>query len=333
MSLPPLEVVRVRDLMVENPSPTGRPTWRRPAASRAPVRHHGDRHRRRREPLLGGHDRRREPGSFARIIAGRLSIHEATRAEEKPDLEALTILPPFERNAHGALLACGSGGVSRGGSRRSTGVAFTLDADGSLAGFPCEVDLEPLHVFVERHVEGPINLEGICVRGDELLLAQRNSVDEEGRPGQNVLLTLSLARVMESMLSDLTIDADELLGMRAYDLGHRALEVEGESVEVKLDFTDLDGVSDDPHGRVAFTAAAEGLRGTPADGRLAGSVVGLIDPDGEIVLQVPVADPELKLEGLDARFDPGSGRIDLLLVSDADDPGVPAPLMTASLPG
>jgi hypothetical protein len=330
-----LEVVRVRDLTVTNPEPERPPFM----AAASGVSRTGDGT----TAVAIGDDENHfwegpvadeDPGKFARIIAGRLSIHEAQRKEEKPDLEALTILPPFERNPHGALLACGSGGLRPDGSRRSTGVAFTLGADGQLVGFPCEVDLGPLHAFVEEDVTGAINLEGICVRGDRLLLAQRgNTVDEEGRPGENILLTLSLEKVMESMLTDLTIDAHELLEARAYDLGQRTVDHEGDALEVKLDFTDIDGVTDDPEERIVFTAAAEGVKGTPTDGAMAGSAVGLIDRDGAVVLQVPVADPAVKLEGVDARYDPERGCIDLLLVSDADDPDVPAPLMRATLPG
>ena len=171
------------------------------------------------------------------------------------------------------------------------------------------------------------------MRRDMLLLAQRgNSVDEDGCPGDNMVLTLSLEKVMESMLTDLTIDPHELLEVRAYDLGHRTVEHEGESLDVKLDFTDLDGVSDDPEERIVFTAAAEGVKGSPTAGAMAGSAVGLIGRDGDILLQAEVADPTLKLEGVDARYDPERRCIDLLLVSDADDPEVPAPLMRTTLP-
>jgi hypothetical protein len=330
-----LEVVQVRDLTVTNPEPDRPPFMAaasgvsRTGGGTTAVAIGDDENHFWEGPV----EEEEEPGTFARIIAGRLSIHEARRKEEKPDLEALTILPPFERNPHGALLACGSGGVRHDGGRRSTGVAFTLGAEGQLAGFPCEVDLGPLHAFVERHVTGPVNLEGVCVRADRLLLAQRgNTVDDDGRPGENMLLMLSLEKVMESMLTDLTIDTHELLEVRAYDLGHRTVDHDGESLEVKLDFTDVDEASGDPHGRIVFTAAAEGVKGSPTAGAMAGSAVGLIGADGAIELQLPVADPALKLEGVDARYDPERRCIDLLLVSDADDPGVPAPLMRATLP-
>jgi len=39
----------------------------------------------------------------------------------------------------------------------------------------------------------------------------------------------------------------------------------------------------------------------------------------------------VKLEGVDARVE--AGRIHLLLVADADDPAVAAPLLEAQLPG
>ena len=329
-----LRVEKVRDLTVERPEP-GRPPFL--AAASGVSRTGGGN-----LAIAIGDDERHfwegslddeAPGSFARIIAGDLSLQEGERKAEKPDLEALTILPPFERNPWGALLVCGSGGSVPGG-RRSIGVAFTLAEDGTLAGFPCPVGLGPLHRFLESHVTGQLNLEGICVWGDRLMLAQRgNSVDDQGRPGENMLLALSLEKVLESMLTDLTIDAHELLEARAYDLGGRAVEHEGERIEVKLDFTDLDHVSGDPEGRLVFTAAAEGVDGSRAEGLMAGSAVGLIGRDGAIVLQVTVEDPTIKLEGVDARFHEDRRGIELLLVADADDPDTPAPLLRATLPG
>jgi hypothetical protein len=275
-----------------------------------------------------------EPGSYTRIIPGVLSADDRRRKSQKPDLEALTILPPFERNPNGALLACGSGGSSKRGTTRSMGVAFTLDADGRLAGMPCRIGLEPLHSLLGRHVTGELNLEGICVWDDHVVLAQRgNSLDDRGRPAKNQLLMLSREEIVRSLLTDLDVDPHELLEVADYDLGHRTVEHDGREHELKLDFTDLDHVSADPRGRIAFTAAAEGIDGSPLEGVIAGSAVGLIDPNGSVERLVPLADAKIKLEGVDARYHEGRDEIELLLVADADDPDAPAPLLRATLPG
>ncbi|MGH2698874.1 MAG: hypothetical protein ACRDJL_06700 [Actinomycetota bacterium] len=54
-----------------------------------------------------------------------------------------------------------------------------------------------------------------------------------------------------------------------------------------------------------------------------------MDPRGAIAFNEPV-DHELKLEGLAARVT-DDGRIHLLMVSDADDPGRASPLMETYL--
>jgi hypothetical protein len=174
----------------------------------------------------------------------------------------------------------------------------------------------------------------MATHGRELVLAQRgNSSDEQGRPAKNLLVRLSLAEVLESFYTDLRVGRCELEEIREYDLGSLPLEVDGSSYDVKLDFTDLDAVTDDPLRRLVFTAAGEGTDDQgPAKGAIAGSIVGVIDADGNVAQTCPLEDASIKLEGVDARYNPATGTIDLLLVSDADDPDVPAPLMAARIP-
>jgi hypothetical protein len=59
--------------------------------------------------------------------------------------------------------------------------------------------------------------------------------------------------------------------------------------------------------------------------------VGVIAADGELLSITPLADRSIKLEGIDARYNATLGSVDLLLVADADDPEVPAPLFAARL--
>jgi hypothetical protein len=329
-----LRVEKVRDLTVEN-AEEGRPPFMAAASGVSRTGDGeiavavGDDENHFWEGPIDADDR----GVFTRIIPGTLSTDHHERRSQKPDLEALTILPPFERNPNGALLACGSGGSRERGSLRSRGVAYTLGSDGRLAGFPCPLDISPLHEFVERHITGELNIEGMCVWADWVVLAQRgNSIDDQGRPAQSMLLFLSLEQVIESLLTDFRIDPGELLQVRGYDLGHLTHELDREEVAVKLDFTDLDHISDDPRDRIVFTAAAEGADNTPVEGQIAGSAVGVIGPDGAVELQLPLEDPTIKLEGIDARYVAASDEIELLLVADADDADVPAPLLHATLP-
>jgi hypothetical protein len=299
------------------------------------------------EALRAGEDRDvLEPGIAARIIPEVLPLDEDARKEAKADFEALTIverdhleaLPEegrdeaLRRFPHGLLLMAGSGGVSWGGTRRSVGVVYSLDERGHVVGLPAKVSLQGLHEHLEEDVvAGELNVEGITVHGPALVLAQRgNSRTAEGEPAANMLISLSLAEVVESLYTDLRIDRCEIEEVRAYDLGHVPLERDGRTFDVKLDFTDVDSVTGDPEGRMVFTAAAEADE-DPIKGEIAGSAVGIVGADGELQRQVRLADPTIKLEGVDARYNPTLGCIDLLLVSDADDPAVPAPLMAARL--
>ena len=50
-----------------------------------------------------------EPGRLRQVLRGELPDDAGERAQAKPDLEALTVLPPFEEHPYGALLGLGSG--------------------------------------------------------------------------------------------------------------------------------------------------------------------------------------------------------------------------------
>ena len=291
-----------------------------------------------------------QPGIAERIIPDVLPQDPGKRAAQKADFEALTLvtddelraLPDTEVRAgllrrfpHGLVVMAGSGGMSWEGKRRSTCVVYLRDEDGHIVGLPAKVSLEELHEELEGSpwLQGELNIEGMAVYGEYLVLAQRgNSTAQDGSPAKNMLIHLSLAEVLESFYTDLEVGRCEIEALREYDLGYLPLEVDGEHHDVKLDFTDLDTVTGDPQRRMVFTAAGEGTD-DQVKGRIAGSIVGVIDVDGNLAATYPLEDPMIKLEGVDAQYNPATGTIDLLLVSDADDPDVPAPLMAARLPG
>jgi len=289
-----------------------------------------------------------KPGFAERIIPEVLPIDPKERASKKADFEALTLVlrsdieglshqerpEILRRFPHGLLMMSGSGGMSWEGFRRSTCVVYSLDEQGHIGGLPAKVSLEALHDSLEQgdDINGELNIEGMAVYGQSLVLAQRgNSVDENGDPAKNLLIFLDLGEMLESIYTDLSVGVLELQGTRNYELGHLAVEHDGSTHEVKIDFTDLDAVADDPHRRLVFTAAGEGPDGSPVANVIAGSAVGVISAEGELLSITPLADRTIKLEGVDARYNPTLGSIDLLLVSDADDPDVPAPLFAARL--
>ncbi|MBJ7472606.1 MAG: hypothetical protein JHD16_14965, partial [Solirubrobacteraceae bacterium] len=265
-----------------------------------------------------------EPGLAERIIPDVLPLDPKERASKKADFEALTLVQRvhiqalthparneiLRRFPYGLLMMCGSGGMSWEGFRRSTCVVYSLDEWGHIAGLPAKISFEPLHAALECSdaVNGDLNIEGMAVYGEALVLAQRgNSIDQNGDPAANLLIYLDLGEVLESIYTDLSVGALELQGTRRYELGHLPVEHEGSTYDVKIDFTDLDAVANDPLGRLVFTAAGEGPDGTPVKNVIAGSAVGVVAADGALQSITPLADRSIKLEGIDARYNPTLG--------------------------
>jgi hypothetical protein len=250
------------------------------------------------------------PGELRRVLGGELPVDEEERKAEKPDLEALTVLPPFAGSPYGALFGLGSGS----GDGRDRGFTWALEADGGLRGEPRVVDLGPLYRRLGEQVEH-LNIEGACVMGDRLWLMHRGNHGDT----TNVVAELSLGDVMDSLRGDLRIDVHECQDLREYDLG----ELDG----VELTFSDATPLE----GHVlVFTASAEAQGdGDGADGEIRGSVVGTIDLDGS-VRRLRTIDRRYKVEGVHATMD--TGVVDLLFVCDQDDEDIASPLLSASMP-
>ncbi len=244
------------------------------------------------------------PGTLRRVLSGETAAGAAQRSHDKPDLEALTVLPPGKGSPYGLLLGIGSGS----GPKRDRGFAWDLDAGGGLQGDPREVDLSPAYEQLRERI-GDLNVEGAAVLGPELLLFHRGNADE----GRNAIARLSLERALESMRGDLRIDVEEISSIKGYELGKLD--------DVDLCFSDATPLGDE---LVVFTASAE-----DEDGKIHGSVIGLIEPGGE-VKRLRRIDRRWKVEGVHATID--TGVLDLLFVCDQDDPDTPSPLLGASMP-
>ena len=252
---------------------------------------------------------RPEPGRVRRVLPGDLPAADDARKKAKPDLEALTALPPFGEAPYGAIMGLGSGS----GEGRDRGFVWPLEPDGDLRGDPRVLDLAPLYRRLAGEIDH-LNIEGACVMGDQLWLLHRG----EHSHTRNVIAELSLAAVMESLRADLSLDPHELAAVRAYDLG----ELDG----VPVTFSDATPLA----GRLlVFTGSAEARGGEAADGAIRGSVVGTIDLDGD-VRRLRTIDRRYKVEGVHASVD--IGVIDFLFVCDQDDPGTPSPLLSGSMP-
>ena len=307
--LPPLELTPLRDLDIEASPRPGRPAHI--AAGSGVVRRGdyvyviGD------DELFLGVFRLSSPapGRLHRVLSGQLPIDDEQRKAAKPDLEALTVLPPFAGHPFGALLGLGSGSAAN----RDRGFVCPLAPDGSLRGDAVEIDLSGVYRLLREHV-AELNVEGACAMGECLWLLQRGN----GEDGLNLVAELSLADVMSSLRRDRRIDAQQLEAVRSYDLG----ELDG----VPLTFSDGAPLGGDV---LVFTASAEGGGDAVRDGEIRGSVVGTLDRDGR-VRRLRMIDRRFKVEGVHASIE--TGVIDFLFVSDQDDPHRPSPLLCAAMP-
>jgi hypothetical protein len=249
------------------------------------------------------------PGTLRRVLSGETPTDPHERKRRKADLEALTMLPPFDGAAYGALFGLGSGS----GDARGRGFVWPLGPDGSLTGDPWEIDLAPVYDRL-RETAPDLNIEGAAAVGERLWLFQRGNTAQ----GLNMVAELDLDEVMRSLQSDRRIDCAELAQIRAYDLG----ELDG----VPLTFSDATPLADE---LIVFTASAEASDDAYGDGEIRGSVVGTIDRRGKVE-RLRTIDRRWKVEGVYASID--ARVIDFLFVCDQDDPDTPSPLLSAAMP-
>jgi hypothetical protein len=211
------------------------------------------------------------------------------RKKLKPDYESLALLPDA------SLLALGSG--SRKRRRQAAWI------DGALI-HGVAVDLAPLYDKLERELVH-LNIEGAVVAGGELVLGQRGTAKHR----TSALIHLDLAQVMQQLGTG-ALHGHALISIEEIDLG--ALD------GIAYSLTDL---AVDAAGVLHFCAAAEDTDNAVDDGRCAGSIVGSLDAARRVTRLCAV--PKLKIEGLSL----DAPRQRWLMVADADDPAVMAPLL------
>ncbi|WP_426231537.1 DUF6929 family protein [Pararhizobium sp. DWP3-4] len=249
-----------------------------------------------------------QPGDLIRLFDGALPDIKAERKRRKPDLEALVLIPPIRNFPHGALLAIGSG--SRPNRRR--GALLGLDANGAVCGSPRELDLSPI-LGPLKDAFPELNIEGAVVFGDELRLFQRGNKQQ----ADNAIIRYPLSRVLAA-LQRLGADTIVPSAIHRLDLG----SIGG----VPFSFTDAAAL---PNGDMVFCAVAEDTEDAYRDGPCIAAGIGIADNNGHIV-SFQHLDRPYKVEGINARQD--GDRLNLLLVTDADDPGMPAALFSTSIP-
>jgi hypothetical protein len=246
------------------------------------------------------------PGTMHRVFPGTLPADNKARKKVKPDIEAVAL-------AHGAtkLLGLGSGSTDQ----RTRGFVQALDSSGLPTGTPRILDLTDLYKRIDHDVAGTLNIEGVVVHGGDALLFHRGN----SKGGRNAIARVAAARLLAGSESE-KVDGSALRGVVPYELG----SIDG----VPLTFADACGL---PDGRIIFLASAEDTDSAHNDGPIVGTAVGIIGADGALGKMWNIEGPPRKLEGIDVSF-AADGAPQMALVSDHDDPKIPAELLRATLP-
>jgi hypothetical protein len=252
-------------------------------------------------PAIGG-----APGHLLRLFKGELPHPAKQRKQRKPDLEILARLPSMGRGSHGALLALGSGS----GVERRRGSVLPLDASGHIEGVATAVDASPLFEVLARQFDD-LNLEGAWVHGPYLYFLQRGN---QGK-SPSAVLGFDFEPLAKAMQHDAVLPPIAPRQIVEIDLGQMG--------GVVLSFSDASPLTG---GHWVFSAIAENTADSRADGPCVGAAVGLVDESHRVQWMRPIA-PLYKIEGIHAAQTDGT--LQLLLVSDADDPTRPASLLSA----
>ena len=246
-------------------------------------------------------------GELVRLFEGDLPRDKRRRKLAKPDLETLAELPPLPGCPFGALLALGSG--SR--PTRETGVLMALDAAGALSGRMSHIDLSALYAPLRAQFPH-LNIEGAFVCSGELRLLQRGNRGD----ARNACIRFDWNQVVPWLVEQGS-PAPKPKAVQIVTLG----DING----VGLSLTD--GAALD-HGAWAFCAVAENAKDSFQDGACAGSAVGVVAADGQVI-QVQRLSGAPKVEGLAVAA--AGGELALTLVTDADDPAVAAQLLRVKM--
>jgi hypothetical protein len=249
-----------------------------------------------------------KPGSLLRLLEGDLPTEPKARKAAKPDLETLALLPPLPGCPNGALLALGSGSKPQ----RQTGMVVALDAHGQPNGHSATVDLAPLYAPLRQRL-ADLNIEGALVASGELLLLHR------GNQGQAHSACIRFDwNHAAPWLAGRTTTAPVPRSVQLLELG----QVDG----VPLGLTDGTPLAD---GQWAFCAVAEATHNSYDDGRCVASAIGIVAADGQ-VQQLHLLQGAPKVEGIAVQPALGQGWC-FTLVTDPDDPAIPAQLLQVQL--
>jgi hypothetical protein len=254
-------------------------------------------------------DQNRKPGELIRLLPGELPLDPVVRKDKKADFESLLLLPPFPGFNHGALFALSSGSKKK---KRHSSALLRLAKDKTVSAGAAQFDLFVAYEPLNREFTG-LNIEGAVIYDGELRLFQRGNKKDRS----NAILRCKLAPVLEALSFGRAIGALELIAVAPVELG----DLDG----IPFSFTDAAVLS---NGNMVFSAAAEDTDNEVDDGPCAGSAVGIVTPQGDVIAVEQVSE-KVKLEGIAVSEHGDSAG--LLLVSDADDAEIPATLYESTI--
>jgi len=235
------------------------------------------------------------PGRLLRLLPGDLPRKAKKRKKMKPDFEILFHLPSLDEKKNKLVCAMGSGSTPQ----RMRGAIIDLNR-----GSVTVLDLKPLFAALAPLV-AEINLEGAVVRGDRLLLFNRGNMSHP----ETCIFETAFAVVTGNEAAQARLVKTLALPL-----------VDG----IPLTVTDACSLGD---GRLLMSAVAEVTDDSYADGDILGAAIILLDADLNVMAVEPL-EPGVKIEGITARH--AATGIELLCVSDADDPETPSALYSAT---
>lgn len=240
------------------------------------------------ENFVGIYDRTTLLGSASIVFDEILPADKALRKKMKRDIEALVFLPALKK-----LLLIPSGSTPR----REFGAL--LNHAGLVEK---QISFHALYSELGKNFS-ELNIEGGVVVDDELFLFQRGN----GSKKQNGMIIVNLMAFL----------ADK-------ELKPKIISVDLGSVKnVALSFTDVTRINNS----ILFLAVAEDSDSTYFDGKITGSVLGLLNKEGEVICVSPL-NTSSKPEGI---FYSTAEKC-FYLVTDDDNNQLPSSLFKGFLP-
>lgn len=252
-------------------------------------------------------------GDLFRLLTGDLPKNKAQRKSLKPDFESLFLLPKGPLMNCDGVVALGSGSKPN----RSQGVYIALNAKGESSPSILHFDLKPLY-FTLNKIFDEINIEGAMLCAGQWVLLNRGEAKSPSVKG-NAAIFYPLS-VLHGLIRG------EPTEFKPSQIQRFKL---GKMQRVGLGFTDCAAL---PDGSWLYTAVAEDTRDSYQDGAFLGAVIGRISAQGQILWQRPL-EPSCKVEGIAVNVrGKGAGKIlEICLVSDADEPTLPALMLKAQI--